>query len=662
MKLNIHPLLNLVHTPIFWVVLSLALVTSPHLGRFPLWSVLLLFVLFIWRLIGTYNKAILPPKWLLVLISIVTIVGIYAHFGTIMGKTAGSVLLSVLLAIKLHESHTRRDFMLLSSLSFFIIVTNLLFSQSIPTVIFMLFTVLILLVSILTINQGKSPLSFKYKFQFSLKLLLQATPIVLLMFFLFPRISGPLWQLPEENKSTISGLSDSMTPGNISNLIKSNAVAFRVKFSDTIPPQNHLYWRGIVLWYFDGETWEQGKPNPSPFRPLYSQKDQIVNYTVTLEPHNKTWLFALDLPSKVPDTINYTNNYNLRARHKISTLFQYQISSVTQYHSNTPITPWEKSAGLNIPANTNPKTLQLAQQLSQRYSNKEDIVNYILHYFNKNNFHYTLNPPLTPGFNQIDQFLFDSQRGFCEHYAGSFTFLMRAAGIPARVVLGYQGGTINPVNHILTVRNSDAHAWAEVWYENKGWVRIDPTAAIAPQRIEQNLDAALDENESRPFHMQINGGLIKDALFYWDAIDNQWNQWVVGYDKQLQQDLLERVFNKKMPFNEIVIYMIGSLMLMIAILLLSILKPWQQQPVEPVIKYYQLFCKKLAKCAIVKTPEEGPKDFAERAMKSLPNQKSSIERISQLYIKIRYGSSHSDNELEQMKGLVKKFRVNKPFK
>jgi len=653
------PLKRLSHSPIFWVVLSLALVMSPHITRFPGWSIVLIIFLFLWRLMCINHKNRLAPKWLIFIIGVFSFVGIYLYFGTPFGKTAGSAILSILLALKLHESHSTRDYMLLISLSFFIIVTNFLFSQSIPSVLYMLIAIIILITSLLSINQGSASLSTQYKLKFATKALLQAIPLMLIMFVFFPRISGPLWKLPNEKPTAQTGLSDTMSPGNISSLIQSNAVAFRVNFDDTIPAHAKLYWRALVLWHFDGNTWERGKYNRSPLTTLYSTSNDETRYTITLEPHQKNWLYALDLPAIVPNHIQLTSNYTLRSQYKITSLYQYQITSVLDTYTRSPISPWEKSAGRKIPLNTNPKTILLGKDLAQQYQHNHEIINHVLRMFNQQNFHYTLKPPLTPGFNSVDQFLFETKRGFCEHYASSFTLLMRAAGIPARVVIGFQGGTINPLNKVMTIRNSDAHAWSEVWIQDKGWVRIDPTAAIAPQRIEKNLESALDEDEVRPFHMQFNSGFIKDILFYWDAIDNQWNQWVVGYDQKFQQRLLEQIFNKKIDITESMTYMIIGLILLTLIISLFIIKPWKRQKLDPVVKLYNDFCRKLALKGITRKPHEGPLDYADRAIEKLPQLKDSIILITRLYTRLRYEASHNSKQFEQFKYHTGKFKVPK---
>lgn len=658
---------NLPQQSVFWVVLSLALVITPHLPRFPLWSVFLIATLFIWRLLCIKHPRWLPPKWLLLLIIIAAAWGLFMHFGTVFGKTAGSVFLSLLLAIKLHESRSQRDYMLLIALSFFIIVTNFLFSQSIPTVVFMLLSVIVLLMSMIHINLAQNHiggtsgnsrshnLSHRDKLKLASRLLLQALPLMLIMFVLFPRISGPLWQLPEEKNVAVSGLSDRMEPGNISALIQSSAVAFRAEFDRQPPPQPQLYWRALVLWYFDGRSWERGKANPTPQASIQPLAEPI-DYRITLEPHQQDWLFALDMPLNVPDNIDYSSNFELRAGEKISSLYQYRLSSVPEYIIQPQLSPWERSAGLKMPAEGNPQTRALGRQLAQQYTEPQQIVSQVLAMFNAEDYHYTLNPPLTPGADSVDQFLFQTRRGFCEHYAGSFALLMRAAGVPARVVLGYQGGTLNPLNQVVTVRQSEAHAWVEVWLKQQGWLRVDPTAAIAPQRIERNLNAALDASEVRPLHMQLNSGLMQQLVFYWDAMDNQWKQWVIGYDDKLQQALLNKLFNQKLPFAEMIVYMLVSFMLMLLVISLFIMRPWQRQRMEPVQRSYQQFCNKLAKRGVKRQDHEGPMDFAQRAAQQLPQQAASIELISRAYMRLRYQPNASGKLLAQFQRLVKQFK------
>lgn len=511
----------------------------------------------------------------------------------------------------------------------------------------------------LYINQGSAPLSFKYKIKFASKLLFQAIPLMAILFIFFPRISGPLWQLPNEKTSAKTGLSDTMSPGNISDLIQSNAIAFRVKFHDAVPAQNKLYWRALVLWYFDGNTWEKGNENLTHLSPITAIENSITDYTITLQPHQKNWLYALDIPTETPTSIIYSNNYTLKSRHKITGLYQYSISSALKYYSKHNISSWEKNAGLNVPLNTNPRTIQHGKELALQYDSDTQIINHVLQKFNRENFHYTLKPPLTPGFDSVDQFLFTTKRGFCEHYASSFTLLMRAAGIPARVVLGFQGGTLNPINNVISVHNSDAHAWSEVWIQDKGWIRIDPTAAVAPERIEKSLSAAIDQNEAVPFHMRINTGFIKDILFYWDAIDNQWSLWIIGYNDDLQQRFLARLFNKNIDLSDMILFMVIGVSIIALILILFIFKPEYKAQQDPVIKFYQKFCAKLERAGIVREAHEGPIDYANRAIDKLPELKNAIDLITRLYIKIQYEATHNEKQLEQFKYHIKRLNIEK---
>ncbi|MDH5473046.1 MAG: DUF3488 and transglutaminase-like domain-containing protein [Gammaproteobacteria bacterium] len=636
----------------FWVLLPLFLVIIPHFPRLPSWVVVLLPVFFIWRLMTIKQPGLSPGKLLLVCIALLSISGIFLHYGTIFGRTAGTSLLCTLLGIKLLESNQQRDYMLLITLATFIIVTNFLFSQSIITVIYMLLMVILLTVSMISINQGNTVVPLKSRFKLASALVAQALPFMLILFVLFPRIPGALWQLPDDKNAAITGLSDTMSPGNISRLVQSDAIAFRVKFDTDIPEQHKLYWRGLILWYFNGQEWSQGNPNQTRQATLEAFSHR-VEYTVTLEPHNKKWLFALDMPGKHAEDIIYDNNYLLRSKKTIESIHQYSLESYLNYRIGHSLSRWEQDAGLSLPVNSNTKTIALGEKWRNSFKNPEEIINHALQHFNRENFIYSMEPPLTPGFDPVDTFLFDTRKGFCEHYASSFTLLMRAAGIPARVVLGYQGGTLNPLNNYMTIRQGDAHAWSEVWLNNRGWVRIDPTAAIAPERIELNLNAALHQNDARPLYMHFNNGLLKQIRFYWDAIDNSWKQWVIAYDASIQKELLSSIINKKINYHDIIVMLIFSISIVAFTITLLITKPLVFSKQDPAQKLYIKFCQKMARKGLVKAAHEGPQDFAYRAEKEFPEKKSTIEFFIKLYINSHYRSRHNIEQINKMKKLIR---------
>jgi len=639
-------------SPSFWVVLSLFLVITPHFQRFPLWISLTIISLFLWHLVTVKHKKYLPNKFLLTIITISISAATIFYYGTILGKTAGTAFLSILLAVKLLESRSKRDYMLLTGISFFIITTNFLFSQTILTVIYMFITVIILVMSMISIDLDDLTITLKQKIKISATLVFQALPMMLILFVLFPRIPGPLWELPDDSKSARSGLSNTMSPGNISQLIQSNDVAFRVKFKDKLPPQNKLYWRAMVLWNFDGRNWEQGKQNFNA-TPTIEGSKQVVEYTITLEPHDKKYLFALDMPINSPENSEYNADFLLRSKNKIESLYQYSLSSVLNYRIQKKLSAWEINTGLKIPETGNPETIAMAKEWKIKFNSPQLVVNHALKYFNKNKFSYTLRPPLTPGYNSIDQFLFKTKKGFCEHYASSFAFLMRAAGIPSRIVIGYQGGELNPVNQYLTVKQSDAHAWTEVWLKNKGWVRIDPTASIAPERVEKNLNSALSQNDYRPFYMYLDNGPFKKLILYWDAIDNSWKQWVVGYNSKLQHEFLSSIFNTDMNLSDIAIAMVIMMFFSGMIITFYLLKSTPKISVDPLQKIYNQFCSKLSKNGLTRNVYEGPVDFSLRAARFFPEQKNSIELITKIYINLKFKSKHNNKLVEKMKQMVR---------
>ncbi|MCW9056442.1 MAG: transglutaminaseTgpA domain-containing protein [Gammaproteobacteria bacterium] len=636
----------------FWVLLPLFLVILPHFPRLPSWIIFLLPVFFAWRLLAIKNNRLLPARWLVACIAFLSLAGILLYYGTIFGRTAGTSLLCILLSIKLLESKKQRDYMLLIALAAFIIVTNFLFSQNIPTVIYMLLMVTLITMSLISINLDTTYIPVKKRLKMSASLVAQALPLMIILFLLFPRIPGSLWKLPDDKNSAVTGLSGIMSPGKISNLMQSDAVAFRVKFEHQIPEQNNLYWRGLILWRFDGETWIEGKQNKNTQAEIETISNK-TEYSVTLEPHNRKWLFALDMPSQHPDSIIYNNNYLLRAKKDIASIYQYSIQSYLNYRIGHNLSEWEKKTGLKLPPNSNKKSIQLGIKWKNDLNTPEEIVKHALRYFNNENFFYTLEPPLTPGFDPVDQFLFETRKGFCEHYASSFTLLMRAAGIPARVVIGYQGGTINPYNNYLTVRQNDAHAWSEVWLENRGWVRIDPTAAVAPERVESNLNAALNPDESRPFYMHLNSGFLKQIGFYWDAIDNSWKQWIIAYDSTKQHRLLSYFTNKKINYYDIIIALFISLSVVAFITSLFIMKPLRFSKEDNAQKLYIKFCKKMARRGLIKKTYEGPVDFSQRAVEKYPEDKSTIDFFIRLYINTRYRSRQNKEQINKMKKLIK---------
>ena len=386
--------------------------------------------------------------------------------------------------------------------------------------------------------------------------MLQAVPVMLILFVLFPRIPGPLWGLPQDANSGMTGLGDSLQFGNISNLTQNSSIAFRVQFKGAAPAQNQLYWRGPVLWHQEDRHWTMSSSQIGLQPESLITQGTPIEYTITLEPHNRTWMLMLDMPTLIPADAKLTHDYSVVADKPVRTRTRYAGTSFNTYTLGANLGERERILSLQINEGENPKTVQLAKTWG--VLSAADKINIALNMYRQQPFVYTLRPPVL-GDNPVDDFLFKSKRGFCEHYATSFVYLMRAAGVPARIVTGYQGGEFNPNGNYYIVRQSDAHAWAEVWLADKGWVRIDPTAAVSPERVESGLADALNDIDELPLMARNNNAWLKKVYLNWDGVNNGWNQWVLGYDDKKQLDFLKKLSGKNVDLQSLLVWMMATI-------------------------------------------------------------------------------------------------------
>ena len=642
---------------------GLLLVLFPHYAHLPPWLSLVTTALVFWRACYDLIICAIPGKKVLFLLMLMLLAGILYSYHTLIGRNAGSAMLLGLLCLKLLEIHSFRDIAIIINLALFSIVINFLFSQTIPVAVIMLFALFFIFSALIGFQHDYKkrkpaaliPLSTIYlneknHFKLAIKMLLQALPFAIVLFMLFPRVNGPLWGLPEDAFSGKTGLTDQMSPGRISQLSNDSSVAFRVKFNSKPPPSIQLYWRGPVMWHFDGYNWTAPANERIALRNYSFQAlRQPVSYTITLEPHNNYWLFALDMPSTIPGNARLSADMQVLSLRPVEKLRRYELTSYTRYILPT-YSQFNMEKYLRVPASSSPRARKLMQRLQDKNNNENSIAN-VLNYFATQDFYYTRNAPLL--FDQpIDEFLFDSKRGYCEHYASSFAILMRLAGIPSRVVTGYQGGELNPLDGYMTLRQSDAHAWVEVYLTEKGWVRIDPTAAIPPGNIENAADARrLNSSQQKPSRIFESSWLsksLKRARFAWDAVNNRWNQWVLGYDNNSQKALFKAIGIPEISWQGLSQLLFSILGILTGLLALLVFKKNRNHQDE-VQKLYQLFLRKLKKQGLSKHHAEGANDFAKRAILKLPGQKSSIEQISQLYQQCRYNKpqAHTINSLKQ---------------
>ncbi len=632
-------------TLIYGLLLSILMVIVPHAVHLPPWVIGLCSFLLLWRAYLNYRGAPLPKRWLLPAIMAACLAGILFEYHTLFGREAGVALLILLSCLKTMELKTARDAMALVFLCCFIMITGFFYSQSMLTGLYMLATLLTITAAWVHLHAQGS--AFKARLKIAFVLLLQAIPLTLILFILFPRVQGPLWGLPQDAFAK-SGLDDRMSPGSLGRLALSDEVAFRVSYKDKPPRRDQMYWRGPVLWHFDGRTWISGK-TARGIQPSLTETGQAIEYSVTLEPNNKNWLFALEMPERLSAPASLSADFQLLSPSPVTARLRYEARSRLNFHANLQESAFQLRRALQLPQGLNPRTLQLAA-LWRKNNTDAQVISLALANFNGKNFRYTLEPPAL-GYHGIDDFLFSTRQGFCEHYASSFVYLMRAAGIPARVVTGYQGGEYNAFGNYYIVRQSDAHAWAEVWLQDQGWMRIDPTAAISPERVERGSSAALPGNAT----FMARTPWLSDLRLNWDALSNKWNQWVIGYNSENQFALLSRFGMNSLSAQAI--NMLAGIAALIALFALFMLRHLFRREHDKTQRAWLKLGRKLARIGLPRAPYEGPHDYAIRISAARPDLSLQVTDLCERYIALRYRSKE-DAQSEFIR-LVAKFRPSR---
>lgn len=630
------------------LMLACTLVLLPQVAHLPAWTSLAVLGLLLWRGWITFRGNRMPPRWLLLPVALLCMAGVYASHKTFLGRDAGVAMLVLLLALKLLEMRARRDLFVVLLLSFFLMLTNFFYSQSIATALMMVAAVIALLTAQLSFQYTGVVPPLRKRLRLGASIFALAMPLMLMLFLLFPRIQGPLWGLPGDANAGRSGLSDSMSPGNISSLALSDSIAFRVKFIDPSPPQAALYWRGIVLGDYDGRTWSALRPRvPHAQTVTLTRHGAPVRYQVTLEPHGRRWLFALEVPQAIPqlpdNPAGITGDLQLLAAQPINQRVRYDATSYVDGKLQANESALTLQDWLQLPPGFNPQTLEWAAQLRRQSDDDAVLANSVLQFFRTQPFSYTLEPPLL-GTHAVDDFLFSTRAGFCEHYASAFVVLMRAMDIPARVVTGYQGGENNPVDGFMSVRQSDAHAWAEIWLKGRGWTRIDPTAAVAPNRIEKNLSGSITR---RGLSGLFAAGMEKTAWLgtlriNWDAVSNSWNQWVLNYNLAQQKNFLASLGFAHADWRTLTAMMLGVGTLLTALMTAPLL--WHRPKIAPIDALYLALCQSMARRGHPRAIHEGPRAYGARLATELaPDRYIPVARFLALYEQARYGKNDAES-------------------
>jgi transglutaminase-like putative cysteine protease len=627
------------------LLLACALVLAPHAGHLPLQISVACGIALSWRCWITFRGIRMPSRWLLLPIAVTAVLYVASINKPFIGRESGVQMLVLLLTFKLLEMHAKRDLFAVVFASFFIMLMNFIDSQSIGTALMMIAAVIAMLTAQLSFQYtGEAP-PLKQRLRLGATIFAMAAPLTLVLFILFPRIQGPLWGLPSDSAGR-SGLSDAMSPNNISKLALSDEVAFRVKFIDPPPPKSKLYWRGVVLGEYDGQTWTRlWEPVQREQMVVIKSPGIPIRHEVTLEPHGRRWLFALEIPKAAPiladNPTRVASNLQVLSTVPIHHRVRYSVASYVDFdlqpnESADVLKQWTK-----LPAGFNPNTLRFAARLRASSTDNAQLVNEVLAFFRNEKFSYTLEPPRL-GRDAVDEFLFNTRAGFCEHYAGAFVVIMRALGIPSRVVAGYQGGEINPVDGFMTVRQQDAHAWAEVWLKGRGWVRIDPTAAVSPDRIELNLTSVIP----RPaFGGLLNLDAGRDSWIATlrvnlDAANNAWNQWVLNYTPDRQRNFVSSLGFEDVNWRTLTGLMLAFGIVALAIVLLPLL--FHRKRIDPVEAVYAALCGVMARRGIERAMHEGPRDFGVRLSAAtsplVAEKKAAAAHFLELFEAAKYGA------------------------
>ncbi len=601
-----------------WVVL-------PQVGNLPLWCTLLAAGVLCWRGWLAWRVRPLPGKWWLVLLLVVATAATLLSHRTVIGRDAGVTLIVVLLALKTLELRARRDALVIFFLGFFTMLTNFFFSQSLLTAAAMLIALLGLLTALVNAHMpvGRPPLAQAAKTAAAMALL--GAPIMLVLFLLFPRLA-PLWGLPGDAMSGRSGLSAQMQVGNIAKLALDDSVALRIRFNGAAPTPSQLYFRGPVLSDFDGREWRPAGAQAREPDDRLQLFGTPLDYQVTLEPNQRPWLIVLDATGEPPQIAGFQPRRNAELQwfvnRPITDLVRYSARSYPQFHYGPRMRTVPLREFVELPAGYNPRTLQWAAELRRdpRYAQDEGtaLIPAVLAHLANGEYRYTLEPGLY-GPNTADEFWFDRKQGFCEHIASSFVLLMRALDLPARVVTGYQGAERNAVDGYWTVRNSDAHAWAEVWMPERGWIRVDPTAAVAPDRVADMTRLRPPESAMNGMIAAVSPGLATQLRAAWEALNNGWNQWVLNYTQSRQLDFLKRLGFDTPSWQDLGRVLVGFVVL--AALAASAWAMWERQQHDPWLRLLDRVRRRLLAAGVQASDSAPPRELSVR-LAELPGARS----------------------------------------
>ena len=618
-----------------WSTAAFAAGALLNVDRIPFWATALLIACAAWQLSVAAHKLPALPRAVQLILTFLLVTCVFAVFHTLNGLAAGTVLLVVMGSIKLLETRSRRDRYIIIGAALFLLLAACLDRQSLARLPLYLGTAVLCCTALVVSAYGGGGLDVRAAAKLAARSLLLALPLALVLFLFFPRLPGGFWALPASDEA-VTGLGDTMSPGSITQLIASYDPAFRARFAGAIPPAQERYWRGPVLHDFDGYTWRRGARQPiAP--PSLRYLGAPFRYSITLVPDGNRWWLTLDTVVGSPDRrAFFSSDLDLVAREPVTQPVTYDAVSYTHTESSEPLSNFARRLETALPADRNPRTRELAARLREHAPTDSDYVRAAIDFIRTGGFQYSLTPPKLD-FDSVDDFLFHTREGFCGHYASAFVALMRAGGVPARVVTGYQGGEWNPIGRYLIIRQSDAHAWAEVWIDGRGWRRVDPTAIVAPERLRRGILDMLPDAVSGSTRLLYATPLLAHLMQEWDALNTAWNERIVKFDVNAQLAMLARLGVHSADGGALVAALGTGLVAWLLWIAWHIGRSGGPPPADRLARAYVRLCRKLARAGLARDAHEGPLAYSARIARGRPDLAPRTQPLLVRYAQLRYG-------------------------
>jgi Mlc titration factor MtfA (ptsG expression regulator)/transglutaminase-like putative cysteine protease len=607
-----------------------------HIDRVPVWASVAAFGCAGLRMASALRpgRFHLPNRWLRVALTLVLVLLVLIFFRTLNGLAAGTALLVVMGSAKTLEVLRRRDQYIVIGAALFLLLAACLDRQSLLRAPLYLLHAFLCCTALAIAAHPRATLSARAAAGLTARSLLYAMPLAVLLFVFFPRLPGSFWALPRTS-AAVTGLGEEMSPGSITELSESDEVAFRVWFQGRPPPPQQRYWRGPVLHDFDGYTWRRA-PGRSYRQNRIEYLGPAYRYRIVLEPNPSQVWFALDTVTASPHRQVYlTYDYLLTSAQPVQQATTYQAVSHTQTRSLDPLSPLARRYDTRLPSGRNQRSAELAQRLRAGAGSDLAFTRAVLDHFARGGFEYTLTPPRLD-FDSVDDFVFNTRRGFCGHFASAFVSMMRAGGVPARVVTGYLGGEWNPIGGYFIVRQSDAHAWAEVWIDGSGWMRFDPTGVVAPERLQRGILDLLPDAANAPTRLMHRTAWIAGVMHAWDAAQAWWSDRVVKFNLGTQLELLSRIGVDDPGWRQLGWALVAGLIAWLAWMAVQFGR-LPRARLEPLSRAYRQLCDKLARAGVTRQPHVGPLDFARSVQSQRPDLAARIHPLLRRYAQLRYG-------------------------